>query len=164
MVSWEDAVVFCNWLSEQHGLDKCYAIDPVTDRQGTEASPLPQLKVRLLRTSGFRLPTADESEFACRAGTTTAFSSGEDEERLAKYAVFSSSRTRPCGSKLCNPWGLFDVHGNVHEWCWDTKGSEKVYRGGGWYNGARGVPSSIRGRNDPSDRANSVGFRVALGP
>ena len=163
-VSWEDAVMFCNWLSAKHRLDKCYEIDPLTDPRKSGSIALQRFNVKLLRSDGFRLPTADEWEYACRARTTTVFSSGDDDESLKKYAVFAASTTNACGSKLCNPWGLYDMHGNVYEWCWDAEGSFRVSRGGCWYSSTRDCRLSHRSRDDPSARFLSIGFRVAQGP
>ena len=130
--------------------------------------------------TGYRLPTEAEWEYACRAGTTTEFASGSDEEILRKYAVFQASRTAPGGSKLPNGWGLFDMHGNVWEWCWD--GYEKydakspavdptgaagvpdrVIRGGGWSRAAGIARASYRLRVAPAYRNYDLGFRVARG-
>ncbi len=165
-VNWEDAVMFCNWLSEKHGLNKCYQIEPLTDPRKSESGirTLQRFNVKLLRTDGFRLPTADEWEYACRARTTTDFSSGDDEERLKKYAVFGASRTNMCGSKLCNPWGLYDMHGNIDEWCWDAEGSYWVDRGGSWNYLSRRCHSSYRSSETPTSRYDELGFRVAQGP
>ena len=72
--------------------------------------------------TGYRLPTEAEWEYACRAGTTTDFACGADAELLRKYAVYAAEPApgpAPCGSKLPNGWGLFDMHGNVFEWCQD---------------------------------------------
>ncbi|MEO2017004.1 MAG: SUMF1/EgtB/PvdO family nonheme iron enzyme [Fuerstiella sp.] len=74
--------------------------------------------------NGYRLPTEAEWEYACRAGSTTTFSYGDEESLLDRYAVINSSRTELVGSKLVgsklpNGWGLFDVHGSVYKWCHD---------------------------------------------
>ena len=125
--------------------------------------------------TGYRLPTEAEWEYACRAGTTTEFASGSDEEMLRKYAVFQASRTASGGSKLPNGWGLFDMHGNVWEWCWD--GYEKydakspavdptgaagvpdrVIRGGSWSNTADCTRASYRSRGSPVYRTQRPGF------
>ena len=133
-VNWDDAVLFCNWLSVRDKWPGCYV-------QKTNAD-----WTRDAGGAGYRLPTEAEWEYACRAGTTTEFSSGDDESLLARYAVFAERSAEPCGSRLPNGWGLFDMHGNVWEWCEDwygeygrndvedpigpPQGSFRVYRGG----------------------------------
>src|SRR5262249_37853395 len=136
---WIDAVNFCNRLSEKHDLEPYYRIEKsaVTVRGGT----------------GYRLPTEAEWEYACRAGSTTRWSSVDDVKELdahAWHAGNSGDHTHPVGSRKPNAWGLYDMHGNVPEWCGDRydaryyqqspasnpggagKGSTRVYRGGGW--------------------------------
>jgi len=156
-VCWEDTVEFCRRLSA-----------------------LPEEK-----SSGrvYRLPTEAEWEYACRAGTTTVFSFGDDELRLRGFGWFdgnSENQTHPVGQKAPNAWGLFDMHGNVWEWCsdWygaypsgdatDPKGlpdaSFRVRRGGGWLFTAGSCRSAYRHGHDPSLRSDSLGFRIALSP
>ena len=132
----------------------------------------------------YRLPTEAEWEYACRAGTTTAYYFGDDAASLAEYAWFwenSDSQTHPVGQKKPNAWGLHDMHGNVWEWCADWyrpyqreveaaeeqnpfRGSFRVYRGGSWLNGASGCRAAYRRRRDPGRRAvGRLGCRVILG-
>jgi formylglycine-generating enzyme required for sulfatase activity len=131
----------------------------------------------------YRLPTEAEWEYACRAGTTTRFSFGNDETyaQLGSYAWYSSnsgSTTHPVGTKLPNPWGLYDMSGNVREWCWDwdgtypggsvtnpsgpDSGSFRVVRNGGWSNSGANCRSALRSSNYPSYIYYNIGFRVVL--
>ena len=156
MVSWEDAVEFCKKLSD-----------------------LPEEK-----EAGrvYRLPTEAEWEYACRAGSKSAYSFGESTKSLGDYAWFdgNSDRTHPVGEKKANAWGLYDMQGNVWEWCSDwydeypkgavsdptgpKQGSYRVIRGGGWGYEAAFCRSAFRGRLDPSIRGHVLGFRLALSP
>ena len=124
----------------------------------------------------WRLPTVAEWEYAARAGTTGARHGELDA--IAWYDGNSGSQTHPVKQKAANGWGLHDMIGNVWEWCSDwhgeyptgsvtdptgyTSGSFRVYRGGGWVNGARYARSAVRGRDDPGLRVNGLGFRPAL--
>ncbi|MSR60293.1 MAG: TIR domain-containing protein [Planctomycetaceae bacterium] len=165
LVSWYDAVLFCNWLSRDEGLPRAY------ERQENKAWKLVD------NATGYRLPTEAEWEYACRAGTTSDYASGDDEKLLSNYAVFNTGHTEPCGTKRPNGWGLFDMHGNVWEWCQDRDGSnaggevsdpegpaeasDRVFRGGGWDDVASFCRSALRGWNSPDYRRYALGFRVA---
>ena len=137
-VSWHDAVAFCAKLSSL----------PAEVAAGRE----------------YRLPTEAEWEYACRAGTTTAYSFGDDAQDLGNYAWFSanSESTHAVGEKLPNGWGLYDMYGNVWEWCSDAEGSDRVIRGGSWDFVAAFCRSAFRLRSDRASRSNYVGFRLAL--
>ncbi len=158
MVKWEDAAEFCCQLSS-----------------------LPE---ELVDGRTYRLPTEAEWEYACRAGSTGGWCFGDGETELADYAWCeknSQNKTHPVGQKKPNAWGLYDMHGNVWEWCQDwyagdysksppdnpagpPAGSKRVYRGGGWLNSASGgnCRSACRGDQVPGFRYGSVGFRVLL--
>ena len=105
--TWYDAVEFCNRLSGREGYRPCYR--RYFGRW-----------VCNWRADGYRLPTEAEWEYACRAGTTTRYSFGDDSARLERYAWYDKS-TGPyeVARKAPNPWGLYDMHGNVWDWCWD---------------------------------------------
>ncbi len=140
---------------------------------------------QILKDSRFRLPTEAEREYACRAGTATATYFGEhpSTENLEKHAWFrenSEGELHPVGLKQPNPWGLFDLYGNVWEWCQDwygpyadpaqtnpagpEQGQEKVFRGASWMAKPQYLRSADRGKFPPDARQNTGGFRVAWGP
>ena len=124
---------------------------------------------------GFRLPSEAEWEYACRAGSMTAYSGANELTR--RLANFDGRRTVPVGSFPPNAWGLFDMHGNVWEWCADwygpygrgesrdptgaPSGEKKVIRGGSFYFGADSCRCALRYTHRPVDRGFSLGFRVA---
>jgi formylglycine-generating enzyme required for sulfatase activity len=132
----------------------------------------------------YRLPTEAEWAYAARAGTTTAYSFGDDASELGKYAWYdgnSGGKTHPVGQLKANGWGLHDMHGNVWEWCQDgdgefgntepppnpigpLTGSLRVNRGGSWYFSASFCRSAFRNWYSPAYRDYALGFRVALVP
>ena len=134
----------------------------------------------------FRLPTEAEWEYACRAGTTTRFSFGDDPSysligQYAWYNANSGGTTHPVGTKLPNPWGLYDMHGGVYEWVHDwwssnhpggsvtnstgpATGSQRVVRGGVWRDRAADSRSATRGYGPASYTGSETGFRVVLAP
>ena len=168
-VSWYDAAAYCNRLSRKEGLDTCYTWS------GTDYSCD-------FTANGYRLPTEAEWEYACRAGTRTDYHTGNGDWALdlAGWHVGNSGReTHPVGSKQPNAFGLYDMHGNVLEWCWDwyssnyytsnpatdprgpATGSVRVLRGGMWAIGASNCRSAYRDCDPPVFRYNYCGFRVA---
>jgi len=118
----------------------------------------------------YRLPTEEEWEYACRAGTTTEYYFGDDESQLGEYAWYdgnSGQTTHPVGQKKPNGWGLYDMAGNVWEWTdswYDSSRSRRVLRGGGWDGGAACCRSASRDSYAPGDRSSFVGFRLVFVP
>ena len=128
----------------------------------------------------YRLPSEAEWEYACRAGTTTRWSFGDNESDLGLYSWYSGNNSpsgpKGVGTKLANPWGLFDMHGNVGEWCldWDgdysegiqvdpvgpASGSRRVRRGGFWFFPADYTRSAHRSSYSPDGRSSNIGFRL----
>lgn len=154
MVSWADAVVFCNALSIKLGLKPCYVFLEDSGEVHFDST-----------ASGFRLPTEAEWEYACKAGTSK-IRYGE-LEAIAWYKNNSEKMTQNVGQKEPNAWGLFDMLGNVWEWCtdlYDTEvyGSYRVFRGGGWCDEERSVMATTRRRSHPSSfKIDDLGFRMA---
>ncbi len=127
------------------------------------------------------LPTEAQWEYACRAGSETRFGFGDDEADLGDYAWYdknSDLTTHPVGQKKPNEWGLYDMHGNVWQWCQDWYGDYtaasktdptgpdhgllRVMRGGAWYGNHRRCWSSYRNKHDPVRRVDANGFRVVV--
>lgn len=158
MVSWDDAQSFIEWLNKKEG------------------------------GNHYRLPTEAEWEYAARAGTTTKYSWGGSEGQAGSYAWYDKNAydvgdkyAHGVGGKAANPWGLYDMHGNVYEWVQDwfdenyyrnspasdpqgpSSGKYRVYRGGGWRHGAGYMRSAYRNRSSPG-RRDSLGIRLLRTP
>jgi sulfatase modifying factor 1 len=152
-VSWFDAIHFCNALSEREGLMPAYDVHAHAEQVEWDAA-----------ADGFRLPTEAEWEHACRAGTTGPRYGALDD--IAWYRANSDGRAHEVGGKQPNAWGLYDMLGNVWEWCWDTYdpevyGEYRVLRGGGWFDEHWSCRASVRRRSHPTYQIDDVGFRVA---
>ena len=153
-VTWKDAVSFCNKLSIQTGLNPCYAFTAEND------------EILFDRTAtGFRLPSEAEWEYACKAGETE-IRHGE-LKNIAWYKDNSFMTTHIVGQKEPNNWGLYDMLGNVWEWCSDIYdetiyGSYRIFRGGGWADEKRSVMATTRRRSHPLKfKIDDLGFRIA---
>jgi formylglycine-generating enzyme len=187
-VTWFDAIAYCNARSQAEGLTPAYTIDGqhVSWNRGA---------------NGYRLPTEAEWEYACRAGTSTPFNtqtsiSAEEAKYYGRYPYeieenyFSQSNleTKPgryrettiaVGSFSPNEWGLYDMHGNMREWCWDyygpypaeaqtdptgpASGTLRVNRGGGWNDFAKHVRSAYRSSTPAKNSSYNLGLRLVRG-
>ncbi|HRI09016.1 MAG TPA: formylglycine-generating enzyme family protein, partial [Nannocystaceae bacterium] len=174
-VSWNDACAYMNELTERENAARA------ADQPALTACYVPSgdtWEWRDPACTGYRLPTEAEWEYVARAGTTTAYSFGDDPAALGEHAWFSDNGglyAHPVGKKLPNPWGLVDIHGNLWEWCWDWfgpysnkpsympqgpgSGEDRVLRGGSFYNTARNLRSAFRDWIRPALRNWDVGFR-----
>jgi formylglycine-generating enzyme required for sulfatase activity/tRNA A-37 threonylcarbamoyl transferase component Bud32 len=174
-VTWFEAVAYCRWLTEKGGLpesEQCYEEMPGADK-GKDGIPKswrfhPQ-------RHGFRLPTEAEWECACRAGTTTAYSFGDDRELLLNYGRHLEEHADLGGLLRPNLRGLSDMHGNVWEWCHDgyeallvdktdptgkEDATNRVLRGGGWDRSPWHCRSAYRHSPTPDYRGTYMGFRI----
>ena len=178
-VSWFDAVRFCNALSQRCGLEEAYTIGG-----GDE----PQVSCRF-DAHGFRLPTEAEWEYAAKAGQDFKYSGSDEPAEVAWYDGNSGGKTHPVGQKKPNAWGLYDMSGNVWEWCWDwydkdeyqnrvslsgdkmtivnqpegpKTGVHLVLRGGSYYDDSGVLRTSSRFRGGPESRSGDFGFRLVL--
>jgi formylglycine-generating enzyme required for sulfatase activity len=167
-VSWFDAVRFCNALSAKLGLAAAYTI-------GEGEAPAVTCD---FSASGFRLPTEAEWEYAARSGGDAFVYAGSDDcEEVGWYDDNSDGQAQPVGGKAATRWGLYDLTGNVWEWCWDRSGDypsetstdplgedygpDRVYRGGSWYDDAYSARAAYRFGHRPGYRDDLLGLRLA---
>lgn len=178
-VTWFEAAQYCNALSKKEGLTPAYAVSGSGDTMTATWDR---------NANGYRLPTEAEWEYAARAGTGGPFNTGGNitPDQANYYSTYPyedgprglyRERTVPVGSFQPNAWGLYDMHGNVWEWCWDrygaypseeqtcpagpSEGAFRVNRGGGWNDFAKHIRSAYRAAHSPVNKTFNIGFRLA---
>jgi formylglycine-generating enzyme required for sulfatase activity len=183
-ITWFDAVNYCNVLSNAEGLRRAYSVSEAT----YDGNHIIDASVGWFQNAnGYRLLTESEWEFACRAGRQTAYCNGGTSEcgcgsdpnlgLVGWYCADQDYQTHNVGTKNPNAWGLYDMHGNVWEWCWDwygvypigpvvdpTGGSASLYRvirGGSWNYDAQDCRSANRYGSVRAARGNDLGLRLA---
>ncbi len=166
-VSWYDAVYFCNRLSEMKGKRPVYAVDGETDVTKWGYTPHKSEDIggeitQNLHPSGFRLPTIEEWQYAAKGGEDYRYAGSDELDAVGWYDENSNDKTHAVARKKPNGYGLYDMSGNVWEWCWDFHSGDYGHYvcGGSCYSDVDACEVDSKGCNSPHFRSRYIGFRL----
>ena len=165
-VSWYDAIYFCNKLSEKYGYTPVYSVNGTTDVTKWNYTPHKEFSIygnitQNISADGFRLPTEAEWEYAAKGGQNYEYAGSNNIDEVAWYRDNTGRTTHPVAQKKANGYGLYDMSGNVYEWCWDAFSYDyRRLRGGSWYYSADYCTVSHSSYYYAGNRNNLNGFRV----
>ena len=166
-VSWYDAVYFCNKLSAKCGLTPVYAVDgePDVEKWGYVPNKGNEMYIYVTQdenANGYRLPAVEEWQYAAKGGQDYEYSGSGNLDEVGWYEDNSESKTHPVAQKAPNGYGLYDMSGNVSEWCWDTDpyGCNRCSCGGSWYDDDYGCRVVSNGFGSENNTGSNFGFRI----
>lgn len=167
-VSWYDAVYFCNKLSDMFGLTPVYAVDGEPDVEKWSYAPhkgniITGTVSQDENANGYRLPTMEEWQYAAKGGQDYKYSGSDNLDEVGWYSENSGKKTHPVAQKKPNDYGLYDMSGNVWEWCWDSNPNISEYRcncGGSWCSNAYVCEVDYKYWLNANITSNNLGFRI----
>lgn len=162
-VSWYDAIYFCNKLSIQQGLPAAYSVNKITDPELWKYEPNKGNFIKGIidcnfKCGGYRLPTEQEWEYAAKGGKTSIYAGNDTLEETAWYIENSGDETHHVGKKKANGYGLYDMSGNVWEWCWGT--GSKYLKGGSYHYSEELCRIKTYDMSVPYNHSSDIGFRI----
>ncbi len=162
-VSWYDAISFCNKMSEKEGLQPVYTVDGKTDILNYISFKDDKINVEIIQNpdaNGYRLPSVEEWQYAAKGGENYKYAGSNDIDEVAWYDKNSNGKTHVVAQKKANGYGLYDISGNVNEWCWDSGFYGHYHCGGSWHGIKKycNIRHKFSGKSD--FKFQNFGFRI----